>query len=659
MKLQITLLFFLFNANFCEAQTLFTYGNKQVSKQEFLKAFQKNNGETANDQTAVTDYLELYTRFKLKVQAAYDARMDTLPNQKADLLGFRRQIEEPYMTDTLAVKKLTREAFERSLKEIALSHIFIPFRPDFATNPDGGINPVTKEDTLAAQKKLQLVTERLKAGDQFEAIARALSGDPSSAPNGGRLGYITVFTLPYAMENVVYGLADQQVSDIVISANGYHIFKKTGEQPARGRMKAAQILIAFEDDATPAQKATSLRLADSLYAAIKAGSDFGELARQFSNDKNTLAIGGLMPEFGIGQFEPGFEEKVFGLPAIGDVSKPIETSFGYHIVKKIESIPVEKDINIAYPLLRAAVLEDPRNNIARKSFEQQVLVRTGYKKAAYDTEALWRMTDSFNLANKVKSTAGLTDKSALFSFGKTKVPVMNWLDYSKENWTSEGRQSYPSMMQKYVTASSLTYYRDHLEEYNPEFRAQLQEFADGNLLFEIMEKEVWNKAATDTNGLRNYYEQNKSRYQWGPSANTVIFNAADKKTAEEARASIAQNPGVWKNLSETSGGRLAADSGRFDIAQITTLGPAQLKSGFISPIQENDPDKSASFFYIVNVYTQSTPRSFDEARGMVMNDYQSAIEEKWIAQLKKKYPVKVNQGVWKEVSGEGDNKIIR
>lgn len=653
MKLFLPLLFLLLTASSGQAQTLFTYGSKQVSKEEFLKAFQKNNAETADYQTAVTDYLELYTRFKLKVQAAYDAKMDTLPNQKSDLLGFRRQIEEPYMTDTLAVKKLTEEAFMRSLKEIALSHIFIPFRPDFASNPDGGINPVTKEDSLAAQKKLQQVRDRLKAGDQFEAVARALSGDPSSAPNGGRLGYITVFTLPYAMENVVYGLADQQVSDVVSSVNGFHFFKKTGEQPARGRMKAAQILIAFEDNATPAQKTAALRLADSLYAAIKAGSDFGELARQFSNDKNTLATGGLMPEFGIGQFEPGFEEKVFGLSAIGDVSQPIKTSFGYHIVKKIESIPVEKGKNIAYPLLRAAVLEDPRNNIARKSFEQQVLVRTGYKKATYDTEALWRMTDSFNLANKMKSTAGLTDKSILFSFGKSKVPVINWLDYSKENWTSEGRQLYPSMMQNFITASSLAYYRDHLEEYNPEFRAQLQEFADGNLLFEIMEKEVWNKAATDSNGLRNYYEKNKSRYQWGPSASAVIFNTADKRAAEEARAAIAQNPAGWRNLSESSGGRVTADSGRFDINQITTLAPAQLKPGFISPIQENDPDKSASFLYIVNVYAKSTPRSFEDARGMVMNDYQSAIEEKWIAQLKKKYPVKVNQVVWKEVGGEG------
>jgi peptidyl-prolyl cis-trans isomerase SurA len=648
MKFLTAVFFFLVTAPFCHSQTLFSYGSKQVSKTEFLNAFHKNNTESAEYQTAITDYLELYTRFKLKVQAAYDARMDTLPNQKADILGFRRQIEEPYMTDTIVLKRLTDEAFLRSQKEIGLSHIFIPFRQDFEVNPFS-VDPITKTDSLAAQKKLQQVTDRLKSGEQFDAIARSLSGDPASASKGGRLGYITVFTLPYAMENVVYSLADQQVSDPVGSVKGYHIFKKTGEQSARGRMKAAQILIAFEENATPAQKAVSLKLADSLYASIKAGSDFEDITRRFSNDKNTLATGGLMPEFGIGQFEQEFEDKVFGLRANGEITRPIETSFGYHIVKKIEGIPVEKNKSVAYPLMKAAVLEDPRNTVARQSFEKQVLVRTGYKKAPYDPESLWRMTDSFNLANKTKGSGTLNEKSALFSFSNRKITAGNWLQYSRENWTGEGRKSYPAMMQQFVGASSLAYYREHLEDYNSEFRSQLQEFADGNLLFEIMEKEVWNKAATDSAGLRNYYEQHKGKYQWGPSVNAIIFNASEKKSAEEYRLLMQQNPSGWRSFIESSGGRLTADSARFDITQITDTDAALLKPGFLSPIQENETDKSASFYHIVNVYMKSALRNFNEARGMVMNDYQLALEEKWIAQLKRKYPVKVNPQVWKEI----------
>ncbi len=207
----IPIILFLIATQVCNAQTLFTYGNKPISKREFLYAFHKNNTEAADYKTAVTDYLELYTRFKLKVQAAYDARMDTLPNQKTDMLGFRKQIEEAYMTDTVALKGLVEEAFQRSQKEISLSHIFIPFRSDFGTNPFS-LNPISKEDSLTSFKKMQEVSSRLKAGTVFEDLARDYSADKATSVNGGKMGHVTVFTLPYEMENVVYSLANQQVS---------------------------------------------------------------------------------------------------------------------------------------------------------------------------------------------------------------------------------------------------------------------------------------------------------------------------------------------------------------------------------------------------------------------------------------------------------------
>jgi peptidyl-prolyl cis-trans isomerase SurA len=648
MKRLIPIILFLFATQHTKAQTLLTYGNKQVSKKEFLNAFHKNNTETPDYKSAVTDYLELYTRFKLKVQAAYDAKMDTLPNQKSDILGFRKQIEEPYMTDTVELKRLVEEAYQRSQKEIGLSHIFIPYRSDFGTNPFS-LNPISKDDSLSSLKKMQEVSSRLKAGTRFEDVARDYSADKATSVSGGKLGYVTVFTLPYEMENVVYRLTDQQVSDPVISPRGYHFFKKTGDQPARGRIKVAQILIAFEPQVTASQKAASLKLADSLYTAIINGGNFEELARKFSNDKLTLATGGVMPEFGIGQYEPAFEDKAFALQAKGDVSRPFETSFGYHIVKKIDGIPVEKDPKLAYPFLKSAVEEDARSKIASKSFEKQVLQKVPIKKTVYDASALWRMTDSFVYKNKKISVGALNSTSTLFSFPKKKVTVKDWLEYAQGNALEGKEGNYPAQMKQFITASSVLYYREHLEEYNADFRAQLQEFADGNLLFEVMEKRVWNKAATDTAGLRNYYEKHKSQYQWGPSVSAIIFNTSDKRSAEEAQRSLQQNPAGWRVLMESSGGRIAGDSGRFDIAQITDKDSDKLKAGYLSPIVENETDKSASFYYIVNVYTKTSPRNFDESRGIVMNDYQLELEEKWIAELKKKYPVKVNQPVWNEV----------
>lgn len=646
----LPIILFLITTQFCQAQTLFTYGTKQVSKREFLNAFYKNNSEAADYKTAVTDYLELYTRFRLKVQAAYDARMDTLPNQKTDMLGFRKQIEETYMTDTVALKGLVEEAYKRSQKEIGLSHIFIPFRSDFGTNPFS-LNPISKEDSLASLKKLQEVSNRLKAGTVFEDLARDYSADKSTSEKGGNMGYVTVFTLPYEMESLAYGLVNQQVSAPVTSARGYHFFKKTGERPARGRIKVAQILIGFEPDLTATQKATALKLADSLYTAIKNGSNFEELVFKFSNDKLTLATGGLMPEFGIGQYDPAFEDKVFSLGSKGDISRPIETSFGYHIVKKIDAYPVEKDFKMAYPFLKSAVLEDPRNKVASKSFEKKVIQKFAVKKYPYDASALWKMTDSFVYKNKQISIGAIKSTSTLFSFPKKKVTVGDWFEYVQGN-VAEGKEvNYPKEMQQFIIASSVSYYRDHLEDYSVDFRTQLQEFADGNLLFEVMEKRVWNKAAVDTAGLRKFYEKHKSQYQWGPSANAIIFNTSDKKSAEDAQRFLQQNPLGWRVMMESSGGRITGDSGRFDMAQITDKDADKLKAGYLSSIVESETDKSASFYYIVNVYTKPSLRNFDESRGMVMNDYQMELEEKWIADLKKKYPVKLNQQVWEEVRG--------
>ena len=273
----------------------------------------------------------------------------------------------------------------------------------------------------------------------------------------------------------------------------------------------------------------------------------------------------------------------------------------------------------------------------------------GFKKAPYNTAALWRMTDSFNLRNKKITVGTLNQHSALFKMGLKNVLVEEWLAFAKEKFTAEGNRNYASLMKSFETASCMSHYQDHLELYDPLFAEQLKEFEEGNLLFEVMEKKVWNKAAQDTAGLRRHYQQNQSKYLWGPSVDGIIFSTSDKKTAEEARQLIQQNPGGWRSLMESSGGRMIGDSGRFEISQLTDLSAAGVKQGSLSAITENESDHSASFYYIVKVYPKSSPRNFEDARGMVMNDYQLELEEKWIAELKKKYPVKLNQEVWKTV----------
>jgi peptidyl-prolyl cis-trans isomerase SurA len=648
MKNFVFVLSFAILSQFVFAQsTLFTYGNHAVSKDDFLKAFAKNYQGTANKNQALKDYLDLYIRFKLKVQAAYDIKLDTLLNQKSDLQSFRQQLEGPYLNDDVEMKRLIEEAFERSQKDIRISHIFIPFRGDYLANPDPQAT-ASQGDSAKALARITEVLNKLKGGGNFEALAKEYSADPSVVSNKGDLGYITVFTLPYAMENIAYGLEQNKFSSPFMSKAGYHIFKRTGERPALGRMKASQILLANSPNASAQEKQQRRKLADSLYDVISKGGSFEEMARSYSNDKMTYVSGGQMPEFGVGQYEPAFENAAFALQKNGDLSKPFETSFGYHLLKRTEFSPITKDKAEGETRYKQLVQADARVNLAKKSFEEKVVKKVGPKKAVLNFPALWQMTDSFITKEKTISTKGITAKTTLLTFPKSKSTVSDWLYYARAMKTGESAPgvNYPTLMNEFVTYASTEYYRTHLEDYSKEFASQYNEFKEGNLLFEVMDKKVWSKAAADSVGLKKYYEQHKDKYKWGQSVDAILVNASDYTSAQKAAVQIRKDLHDWKKISNESDGRILTDSGRFEVSQLPVTDPSNVVVGLTTPLQVNPQDSSASFTFIIQLYRETSQRNFEDARGLVINDYQVELEEKWIADLKKKYPVKVNQAVF-------------
>jgi peptidyl-prolyl cis-trans isomerase SurA len=97
------------------AQVLFTYGGKPVAAKEFINAYRKNATDTESDSIAVRNYLEPFMRYKLKVRAALDLKLDTLANQLSDLASFKEQIKPLYLLHTQTLDSLFKQAFERSL----------------------------------------------------------------------------------------------------------------------------------------------------------------------------------------------------------------------------------------------------------------------------------------------------------------------------------------------------------------------------------------------------------------------------------------------------------------------------------------------------------------------------------------------------------------
>lgn len=626
------------------SQTLFTYGKYKADAKDFLRAFNKNNQQTgAKKSRAIKEYLDLYINSRLKIREAYDKGYDTLPYIKSEIENLRNQVIENYMSDPEAINRLTKEAFQRSLKDIHAAHIFISFA-----------NAAGITDTIAARRKLDEVLKRLAKKEDFLAVAQQLSDDPSAKTNKGDLNYITVFTLPYEFENIAYASAAGKYSKPYASKAGYHIFKNLGERKALGKIKVQQILLAFPPGLDEAGKKATGRLADSLYQRIKAGDDFAKLAAGFSNDYVSAASEGNLPDIAVGQYDASFEKTIWSLKD-GAVSKPFVTAHGYHIVKKISAKPVITNSadKTNTDELQQKVKTDNRWKTAKDFIYARVIEKGGFQRSSYQDAVLWALSDSLLDHKPAGIGRSMNTQSPLFKIGDTTIPVAAWITYGQMNRYKADRSSlktYPDLMEEFKKHVFYQYYRDHLEDFNDEFRNQMDEFRDGNLFFEIMQQEVWNKAQADSSALLSLYEKNKDQYKWKQSADAIIFFCTDEATAKTLSDQLKKNSAGWKAAVEAVNEKCVADSARYEWPQIPGLGQESPKAGSITSITVNPSDKTASFALINKVYSQQETRSFNEAKGLVMNDYQTLLEEEWIKELKKKYPVKVDEKVLSALS---------
>ncbi len=621
-----------------KAQTLFTYGTYNVDKAEFWRAFTKNNSG-ATDEKSIREYLDLFVRFKLKVQAAKEAKLDTLPNIQNDIAAFRAQLVEQFMRNQTAVEEMAVEAIERNNSEVEIAHVFVGFGTD----------------SSKARATIEKAYSQLKTGIDFKLVTRSFSTNDYVKSTDGYIGFITAFTLPYNLETVVYNTAVGSYSKPVAGTNGYHIFKVISKRASLGKLKAAQILIAVPANATPEEVATAKTKAEMVYGLVQKGEAFEKLAQTYSDDKLTYSNGGLMPEFDFTRYDASFSRAAFALAKDGDVTTPVQTASGFHIIKRISLMPTpvgQKNQQLVDSYIEK-VNNDPRIYVAYAKQKQEILKATNYKAVAYNETALWTITDTTLKAKNYVSFYKANEQKALFLLGAKKYSVTDWLKFVKskqtENYTPQ-RAQYKAMMNEFIDESAAQYFKDRLELTNAAMSNQLKEFREGSMLFEIMERKIWSVAPTDSVGLLNYYNRNKEKYNWQPSVNAVIFNCADTAVANRALAMMQKDPSNWKAHMEALGGTALADSSRFELTQLPVVEGTVLKPGTLTAVITNPNDGSSSFCYIIKKYEGKELRSYEEAKGLVINDYQLELEEKWIAQLKKKYPVKINEAVLKSMA---------
>ena len=303
--------------------------------------------------------------------------------------------------------------------------------------------------------------------------------------------------------------------------------------------------------------------------------------------------------------------------------------------------------------MRLQVEKDGRVKIAKDKLFSKALAKSGYKQFNVDQIMLQMYFDSI-MASRQPSAGNPVNKSTvLFTVGEATKNVNDFITYSisnRYNPDGSGVKQFSQLNEEFKRNIVLEYYRDHLEEFNEDFKAQMKELKDGNLFFDIMMREVWSNAQSDTAGQRNFYEQNKNKYKWTYSADAVVFYCGDDASAKTFRDALVKDKSKWKELLEGFSDKITSDSARFEITKIPGAQKTITKEGTITNIVKNKDDNSASFAIIFKIYPLPAPKTFEDARGDVVSDFQDSIDKKWIAELKKKYPVKVNEDVLKSIA---------
>jgi len=607
---------------------LFSVNRTPTFTDEFIYLYKKNHQNKPEDFTEakINEYLTLFINFKLKVTEAKAFGMDTTSKFTKEFKTYREDLKKPYRAEPDALEKLTKEAYEHLTQEVRASHILINLKPD-----------AFPADTLAAFNKIGDIKKRIAAGEDFEKLARELSEDPSAKYNGGDLGYFTAMQMVYPFEEAAYKTDKGEITNIVRTRFGYHLIKVVDKKPARGEVEVSHILLRTGTPNDVKIKNKAFEIFDQL----KAGRAWDELCKENSEDSNTKDSGGKLRAFGVGALAsvPEFENTAFAMQKPGDLSDPFQSSIGWHIVRLEKKIPLPPYSELAESLKRK-VARDERLQISQQAMAAKRRKDFGFVEVPETKKTILSLADSSLTKGKWSyrgQAALLTQK--LFSIQNSVVTVAQFISFLKTNQASSTMipAAYMDQLYNYFVEETITSAEEEkLKIEKPEYKNLLTEYREGILFFEIMEKEIWNKASEDTLGQLNYYERNATKYQGGNRVEARIFSATDKELIEDFKKKVAK--GDTLKEADIKKFKSVQPFRNYEKGESKVIDRVTWAAG----LQETELDKN---FYLVEITRLVAPgtKTFREARANVISDYQVELEKKWLDSLRKKYPVEIHK----------------
>ena len=633
------------SAQQAKKEVLFTIDGTPYYTDEFVRVYNKNLDLVKDDsQKDLDNYLNLFIGYKLKVKKANELGLQNGKKYLSELKSYRTQLSRNYLTDTKVTQELIDEAYERSKKEINASHILFMV-PENAT----------PADTLKLYNKAMDVRKKALAGQDFGKLAEQYSEDPSAKENKGSLGYFSVFRMVYPFETGAFATPKGQISMPIRTRFGYHLIKVNDVRENRGDITVAHIMILKPRKEDAAEEAKAKQTIDDIYQKLKQGEDFEALAKQFSQDKSTAPSGGRLNRFSSGELSSvTFEDHAFALNSPGEYSKPFKSEFGWHIVKLIEKHPAKPFADLKADF-ENRIKRDDRSRLIAESMNEKL--RSKYKVTkdvkAY-AKALKALDDKVYTQNwDVNSKVDGYDQTLLVINNDKKVTVGSYLEFVKANQRANAQlkplsKYADAALEKFTDEQLNIYYNDNLETEFPEFGVVMEEYRDGLLLFDLMEKEIWDKAKTDTIGLEKFYTAHKADYVWKQRVDAEVYSSTDEKVMKKVRKFLKKGKDAAYIKQELNLGdkvNVMEKAGVYETESDELPKMGKYKEGI------SDVMKQGEYYYVVNTkkVMPAGSKSLEEARGRVINDYQQYLESTWVDDLRKEFTVKVNQDVFANV----------
>jgi len=630
------------------SSVLMTVGVNKIQSGEFIRMYKKSLDP--GKKTDIDEYLQQFIVFKLKVADAISEGFDTTRSFRNELNGYRNQLAQNYLTDTKTKDELLKKAYQRSLTEINAWHILITVPPE-----------ASAEDTLKAWKKAIDIRERIIKGEPFEQVARGTSDDQSVKVNGGNLGYFSAFQMIMPFEDAAYTLKKGEISMPVRTPYGYHIIKIADKRPSKGRIKVAHIMKAVPPGTGEKEAKQAEEEINMVYNKLQEGAPFGELAKKYSDHKESSVNGGELDWFGTGEIISDFSEAAFSITDTGKYTKPVRTIYGWHIIKLLgRKVPGSFEESKSF--LESKINQSYLNSISQKSFIEKL--KKEYKFSINEIAYNWFLenTDTLIIQGLKKYDRATLPEGDIYSFANQHLTINEFTNYIEKRGdmviTKDSSVFINSSIETRAADQLIAYENSLLEQKYPEFRYLMNEFHDGILLFEISGKKVWNRVTDDSLGLHKYYEDHKNNYLSKKGIEAKIYTLRSpygEKSLLSFYKKYSKKPDkdfqLLKHFNKINDTLLIIKVGTWYKGDNPEIDNLQWISG-----SQSFSYKGFSSILNITKIIEPIPSKFGEIQGEMIKGFQEFLESEWIKQLKEKYSVKIDSlvlnGVKKKLNNE-------